>query len=63
MMQLDDTQLAAIVAACRPLRPNARCCFLEQLATRLVGPGTIDDSTLHAAIHEVQRQYSNDNAA
>ena len=58
MLQLDDSQLAVIMAVCKPLRPNARCCFLEQLATRLVGPSIIDDSTLHAAINEVQRQVS-----
>ena len=57
LFRLNDTQLAAIVTACRPLRPNERRRFIEGLATRLVGQGTVGDGTLYKAIREIQRQH------
>jgi hypothetical protein len=41
----------------RPLRPDDRCLFIEELAGKLAGLGPIGDGSLHLTIREIQRQY------
>ena len=57
LFRLSDPQLSSIVEACRPLRPDDRRFFLEELAGKLAGQGTIGDGSLHLAICEIQRRH------
>jgi hypothetical protein len=57
LFRLEESQLAAIVEACRPLRPAERRIFVEELAGKLAGQGVIGDGSLHLAIRDIQRRH------
>ena len=53
---LTDEQLAAVMRACGPLRPDARGAFLEAVAAALQGR-EIGDGSVGRAIAVAQRQF------
>jgi hypothetical protein len=58
LLALSDNQLAAIMAASRPLRPADRAGFFEALATRLAGVTEVGDGSVARACRETQRVLS-----
>ena len=55
LLSLDDSQLAALMAASRPLQPADRSAFLQHVAANLppdVGPGS-----LHRLLRETQQAF------
>ncbi|OLB72067.1 MAG: hypothetical protein AUI16_21535 [Alphaproteobacteria bacterium 13_2_20CM_2_64_7] len=55
-LHLTDEQLAALMRACEPLRPDARAGFLEAVAAALKGR-EIGDGSVGRAIAAAQRQF------
>ena len=54
---LSDTELTAIMDACRPLAPHARDRFLRQVAAAIVALPERGDGAIHRAIRSVWREH------
>jgi hypothetical protein len=56
-LALTDSELAAIMDACRPLQPHARDRFLKDIAGELAMLPMLGDDAVHRAIVTVQRRH------
>lgn len=57
LLNLSDSQITAIMAACQPLPPRLRSAFLEQVAVTLSGCGELGDGVVHRVVKALQRQF------
>jgi hypothetical protein len=55
-ISLTDSELTAIMDACRPLAPQARDRFLRQVANAIVALPERGDGAVHRAIRSVWRE-------
>jgi hypothetical protein len=56
-LSLSDSELAAIMDACRPLQPCDRDRFLKDIAAELAALPMLGDGAVHRAIAVVQRRH------
>jgi hypothetical protein len=56
-IRLTDSELDAIMTACRPLEPARRDDFLRQVAASLQACHEIGDGVVYRVVAEVQRQH------
>jgi hypothetical protein len=54
---LTDSELTAIMNACRPLQPADRDLFLKDIAIELARAPMLGDGVVFRAIREVQRRH------
>jgi hypothetical protein len=54
---LSDEQLLAISAAARPLTPDARAAFFEEVAQEISRHPVLGDGLLYRTIMQVQRRH------
>ena len=54
---LSDTELTAIMDACRPLQPRDRDLFLRQVAEAICAMPERGDGAIHRAIRSVWRDH------
>jgi hypothetical protein len=55
-ISLSDSELAAIMDACRPLQPRDRDRFLKDIAAELAALPMLGDGVVHRAIVTIQRR-------
>jgi hypothetical protein len=56
-ISLSDSELAAIMDACRPLQPRDRDRFLRDIATELATLPMLGEGAIHRAIVVIQRRH------
>jgi hypothetical protein len=56
-ISLTDSELTAIMDACRPLQPRDRDQFLRAVAQAIAGLPEIGPGSVHRAIAELQKRY------
>ena len=56
-MNFTEPQSLAIIHASRPLQPQDRAKFLDELQGRLIDRSEIGDGELHRVLRELQRKY------
>jgi hypothetical protein len=56
-LALSDSELTAIMHACRPLQPRDRDAFLRDIANELAALPVLGDGVVHRAIVTVQRRH------
>jgi predicted DNA-binding transcriptional regulator YafY len=56
-IRLNDTELEAVMSACRPLQPRDRDLFLRAVAEAITALPEIGPGSVHRAIAELQSRY------
>jgi hypothetical protein len=56
-ISLTDSELSAVMDACRPLAPHARDRFLRQIAEAICALPERGDGAVHRAIRSVWREH------